>query len=118
MMYSSKSLPARPEDFTTVEFVFGSVDDHPHELSYPVTGDTLTVIVENTDRIQDVDLSYCRCRIVWLRIPAAEQRRGIVLWNELLKPENQPQAMYTDSSKGLFMYLPQTKKGVHFNAEH
>ena len=115
MLYSASTVPARPVDYTTVSFRFGKVVEHLHEMRFPVAGNTLTVIVEDTDSIQGVDLSYCRSRIVWLDIPADKQRRGVALWYELLKPEHLPQKMYTDSSKGLFMYDPITKKGQHFH---
>lgn len=117
MIFDSKNLPAKPEHFAYVRFVFGDSANYEHEISYPLAGETLTVIVEDTDRLQEIDLTYCRCRVVWFYVPTADWRRATVLWNELLKLEHQPAAIYIDSSKGLFMYLPAQKKGVHFN-EH
>lgn len=117
MIPTKASLPCKLEALHTVCFTFGEAREHFHERKFPVLDGRLDIIIETTDRIQDVDLSYCRCLNVWIDVPdPADYRRARTLWTELLKPENRPAMIYTDTDKGLCRFDPYEAKKEFFHA--
>lgn len=96
--------------FSSVRFVVPENPKvHQYELDYPLAGECLTVVIENSDAIQRANLEFCKNRLVWIDCDEARRRRANVIFEELQKFENQPRLIFTDFPDGLQVFNPKTQ---------
>lgn len=114
MIPSPNSLSKVMAGLRTICVTFGERREHRHQVLYPLTYDRLDVLVEPRDEIAKADLSFCRCLNVWIDAKQADYRRARILWQMLLKPENLPAMIFTNTADKLCAFDTVNTKKVLF----
>lgn len=71
---------------------------------YPAVKGTLDVVVEASDSLSRVDLSFCSNKSVWIEVKGNNARRARILYKRLVALDPAPKSICTETPQGLFAW--------------